>query len=51
MKVEKLENCENKIGFTGSKWSSLNAPGTQTPVCHPFLVISLFSFSASLSLG
>ena len=23
---------ENKIGLTGCKWSSLNAPGTETPI-------------------
>ena len=37
MKVKKLEKCQNKIGFRDCKWSSLNAPGTETPQSHPFL--------------
>ena len=36
MKVKKLEKCQNKMGFKGCKWFSLNAPGSQTPLCHPF---------------
>ena len=36
MKVKKLEKCQNKRGLKGWKWSSLNAPGTQTPLCHPY---------------
>ena len=28
MKVEKLENFQNKKGLMGCKWSSLNAQGT-----------------------
>ena len=36
MKVEKLENFQNKIGLTGCKWSSLNAPGTETPQSYPY---------------
>ena len=46
IKVKKLENLGNKIGLTGCKWSSLNAPGTETPESHPFLENSLFSYSA-----
>ena len=34
MKVKKLEIFWNKISSTGSKWSSLNAPSTETPVSH-----------------
>ena len=30
MKVKKLEQFWNKIGLKGCKWSSLNAPGTET---------------------
>ena len=37
-----------KISRTGCKWSNLNAPGSETSVSHPFLVNSLFSFSAPL---
>ena len=48
MKVKEIENCQNKMGLKGCKWSTLNAPGTQTPLSHsvmeleklPFLIIS-----------
>ena len=30
MKVEKMENFQNKTVLKGCKWSSLNAPGTET---------------------
>ena len=48
IKVKKIENCQNKMGLKGCKWSSLNAPGTQTPLSHPFLELdfSLFSLLA-----
>ena len=36
MKVKELENLQNKSGFKGCKWSSLNAPGTETPLSHPY---------------
>ena len=29
MKVKKFENLGNKIGLKISKWSNLNAPGTE----------------------
>ena len=32
---EKLGNSQNKMGLKGFKWSSLNAPGTETPQSHP----------------
>ena len=51
IKMWKLENLGNKIGLTGCKWSSLNAPGTQTPLYHPFLELGEFPFSVCLSLG
>ena len=44
--MEKLENLWDKISSICCKWSSWNAPGTQSSWCHPFLVISLFSCSA-----
>ena len=44
IKVEKFENLGNKIGLTGCKWSSLNAPGTDTPESHPFLELGDFLF-------
>ena len=49
MKTAKLENCLDKISLTGCKWSSLNAPSTETSVSHSLLSESLFSFSAPLS--
>ena len=37
MKVEKLEKFQNKMGLKGCKWSSLIAPGTETPQSYPYL--------------
>ena len=51
MKGKKVQYFCNKISLTGCKWSSLNAPGTETPVSHSVWVNSLFLFSAFLSLG
>ena len=42
MKVNKEENFGDKISLTVSKWSSLNAQSTETPVSHPVLGESLF---------
>ena len=50
MNVEKLENLLNKIGLTGYKWSSLNAPGTHTPLSCPFLNLGEFPFLSVLAL-
>ena len=38
----------NKLGLKGCKWSSLNAPGTHTPLSHSVLELhfSLFSLLA-----
>ena len=49
MKTAKVENYVDKISLTGSKWSSLNAPGSEPPVSHSLLSESLFSFSLPLS--
>ena len=38
IKVKKFENLGNKIGLAGCKWSSLNDPGTQSPVSHSYVV-------------
>ena len=48
MKVEKLNNFQNKRGSAGCKWSSLNAPGTETPLSHLILKLqySLFPLLA-----
>ena len=44
MKVKKFENLGNENCFAGSKWSSLNALGTQTPLTHPHLQSSFSHF-------
>ena len=49
MKVEKLENLQNKIGSTGCKWSSLNAPGTETLWFHTLVCKSLFGIFAAIA--
>ena len=42
MKMKKFENFQNKRGFMGCKWSSLNAPGTEYPLSHPSLKLEEF---------
>ena len=37
MKVKKLKIFWIKIGSMSCKWSSLNGPGTETPLSHPIL--------------
>ena len=37
MKVKKLENVQNKMGLKGCHWSSLSAPGTETPSTSPWV--------------
>ena len=37
IKVKKVEIWWDKIGLAGCKWSSLNAPGSETPLCHLLL--------------
>ena len=44
MKVKKLEKFQNKMGLKGCKWSSLNAPGTQTPLSHLYWKLQEFPF-------
>ena len=44
MKVKKMENVWNKCGLTGCKWSSLNAPGTETPLSHSVLELEQLPF-------
>ena len=43
-KVKKLENFQNKMGLKGCRWSSLNAPGTETPQSHPYWELGEFPF-------
>ena len=45
MKVKDLENFQNKSGLKGCKWSTLNAPGTETPLSHPYWKLQEFPFS------
>ena len=37
MKLKKLKIFWNKMGLMCCRWSSFNAPGTQTPLSHPIL--------------
>ena len=48
IKVKQIENCQNKTGLKGCKWSTLKALGTQTPLSHSVLELdfSLFSLLA-----
>ena len=50
MKGKKLENYGNKIGLMGCIWSSLSAPGTGSPLSHPFLGLGDCPFSQLLAL-
>ena len=45
MKVEKLQKFGNKSGLMNCKWSSLNAPGTQSLVSHTGQKNSIFRSS------
>ena len=51
MKVKKSENFHNKSSIKGCKWSSLNVPGTKTPLSHPFFKLDEFPFPNIGSLG
>ena len=51
MKVKKLKIVQNKVGLTGCKWSSLKAPGTETPLSYPFLELGEFPFLVIGPLG
>ena len=51
MKWEKLKIFQNKMGLKGCKWSSLNAPGTETPQSHPYWELGEFPFSIISPLG
>ena len=51
MKVKKLKIFWNKMGSMDCKWSSLNAPGTQTPLSHPILKLGEFPFPIISPLG
>ena len=51
MKVKELENFQNKMGLKDCKWSSLNGPGTQVPMSHPFLELEKLPFLNISPLG
>ena len=51
IKVKQIENCQNKMGLKGCKWSSLNATGTENPLSHPFLVLGEFHFPTFSPFG
>ena len=51
IKVEKLENLQDKDGSKDCKWSSLNAPGTETHLSHPDLELDDFPFLIISPLG
>ena len=46
MKDRKMEISLDKISSAGCKWSSLNYPGTETPVSHSLLKTASMAISA-----
>ena len=42
--IQELAKFQNKVGLKGCKWSSLNAPGTQSPLHHSGRDNLIFSF-------
>ena len=51
MKVKKLKIFQNKIGLKGCKWSSLDAPGTETPQSYPYWKLEEIPFLIISPLG
>ena len=51
MKVKKFEISQNKTGLKGCKWSSLKAPGTETPLSGPYWKLEEFPFSHNWPSG
>ena len=51
MKVKKLEIFWVKMGLVDSKWSSLNAQGTEIPLSHPIFKLDEFPFLIISPLG
>ena len=51
MKVKKLKILWNKMGSMGSKWSSLNTPGTENPLSHSILKLDESPFPIISPLG
>ena len=48
MKVNSMENFQNKCCLNGCTWSSLNAPSTGNPLYHPIWKLGEFLFLMSL---
>ena len=44
MKMKKMENFQNKMGFVGCKWTSLNAPGIMIHLHRPILELGDYQF-------
>ena len=51
IKVREMENCQNKMGLKGCKWSSLNAQGTENHLTNPYLKLSDFPFLTISPVG
>ena len=51
MKVKKLQKYQNKSGLMGRKWSSLNAPGSETHMSHAVFELEEFPFPIIGPLG
>ena len=51
IKMKQIENCQNKMGWKGCKWSSLNALSTQTPLSHSVLELHFSPFLTISPLG
>ena len=43
---QKFEKIQKKLCLTGCKWSSLDAPGTESPLTHSGWENSISSFSS-----
>ena len=50
MKVEKMENFQNKRGLMGCNWSSFIVTGTENPLSHPLLGLEAFPVFPLLAL-
>ena len=48
IKMKQIENSHNKMGLKGCKWSSLIAPGIQTPLSHVILELRDFPIDICL---
>ena len=44
IKMKQIENSQNNMGLKGCKCSSLNVPGTQTPLSHSVLELENLPF-------